>query len=370
MFNREGKLRVAFFCRETFGNILLNDENMIRIAEVNDMEIHLLSLGDGFSNLIRGDIADHFLLMHNNLVRNLYEYSFRYIQENDIKISLFFGSGFLWIESFLTELKQVSYVACYFADDPEGAEETSRYYVKNFHYAFCGGIFFDETKRIEDKYKEWGARKSKFIPLGACPVKYKAHLEGYSKRDVEVVYVGGAYLKKILRIFKLKKHFGLRMQLYGRDWNYSGRNILKFCIARLVKGYFKIPEISELPADQLVDLYQRAKIGFNMHMSFGPSNQRLYELPMNGVMQICDCEHGLNEIYEIGKEVVVYRTIDEAIEKIKYYLEHDEERKRIAEAGYNRAKNDYLLEHSFGKIKNKIISDIHNNYLSKYPIVD
>jgi len=41
---------------------------------------------------------------------------------------------------------------------------------------------------------------------------------------------------------------------------------------------------------------------------------------MNGVMQICDNEKGLNDIFKINEEVVSYSTYDEIIEKINYYL--------------------------------------------------
>lgn len=368
IFNEGGRFKIAFFSREAFGNILLSDKNILRIAEVNDFEIYLLSLGEDFSKIMRGLPLDQDRLVYNKQADFLYNYTFQYLRDNSIKISIFFGSGFLWSEEFLEKIKKISYTACYFADDPEGSEDTSRYYVKNFHYAFCGGIFFNKTERIEEKYREWGARKSRFIPLGAAPVKYAPFLRSFSERDIDVVYVGGAYLKKILRIFKLKKRLGIRMQLFGRGWNYVGKNIFKISIAKVVKGFYNIPEINELPQDQLVELYQRTKIGFNMHMSYGPSNQRLYELPMNGVMQICDCEHGLGELYRIGKEIVVYETISEAIEKIEYYLKHDEERMKIAKAGYLRAKSNYLLEHSFKKIKDEILDDIRNNYLLEYPV--
>ena len=94
-------------------------------------------------------------------------------------------------------------------------------------------------------------------------------------------------------------------------------------------------------------LYQNVKIGINMHWSYGPSNIRTYQLPANGVMQICDCSEGLNQIYKVGKEVILYNSIAEAIELIQYYLKNDEERKKIATMGFKRAIRDYNREKTF-----------------------
>ncbi|MES4787375.1 MAG: hypothetical protein C4294_17985 [Nitrospiraceae bacterium] len=91
-----------------------------------------------------------------------------------------------------------------------------------------------------------------------------------------------------------------------------------------------------------VKLYQRAKIGFNIHWNeYGLGNQRLYHLPANGVMQICDCPKHLDRIFKVGEEVIAYRDTDDLIAKLFYYLAHAEERQAIARQGYQRTMRDY-----------------------------
>ncbi len=70
---------------------------------------------------------------------------------------------------------------------------------------------------------------------------------------------------------------------------------------------------------------------------------RMYEIPAHGTMLLCD-KAGLNaheQIFEPDKEAVYYDSIEDAIEKIEYYLKHDEERERIARAGFARVHRDY-----------------------------
>lgn len=353
-------LKVAFFHKGSFGTTLTKDENIQKICDYNNIEVHLFQTSD--KNFLKFDSYEkHKKIEELPEVQVIYDFILEYIRKENIGVCVFFGSGYPWSEAFLNKIKEQSYAACYFGDDPEGAEYTSKYYVRNFHYAFCGGVYFDATTRIKDKYAEWGARKSEFIPLGVNPNKY-GELAEDGQRKVDVVYVGGAYFKKILRIFKLKRYFGDRMKLYGRGWNGMSDNKLRITIFRFIKWLYKIPLIEELPENKLVDLYGQSKIGFNMHMSYGPSNLRMYELPMNGVMQICDCEKGLSELYEVDKEVVTYKNINEAIKKIECYLAHDEERKKVALAGYERARNNYKLEITFGHLMDRINSDIEENF--------
>ena len=356
IFNEnKNNLRVAFFSKKTFGGSFYEKKNIQKIAEYNHIEIHLFDTPDEEFSIFK-DFKSHKQLVKKEEIRKIYKEILGYIRKNKIEICIFFGSGYPWHNNFLRELKKYSYVACYFGDDPEGCETTSQYYVKNYNYAFCGGVYFDKNTKISEKYLEWGAKKSKFIPLGVYPKK-RREINNFEDREIDLVYVGGCYLPKVFRIFKLKKHFGSRMKMYGRGWSKSN-NFLKTAILKAIKFIYKIPQIEELPKDEIVDLYQNTKIGFNIHMSYGPSNVRMYELPANGVMQICDCENGLKELYKINKEVIVYKNINDAIKKIEYYLKNNKERIKIAKAGYKKVLENYKVEYSFELLLSEINDDI------------
>jgi spore maturation protein CgeB len=185
-----------------------------------------------------------------------------------------------------------------------------------------------------------GARKSKFIPLGARASKYIEEPPALDGRDIDLVYIGKPYSKKIFRLLKLKKHFGNRMKIYGRGWKTFPKRTLTGFIASQIYD-FNFERVEEISSEEFIQVYRNAKIGFNFHQSYGPSNRRMYELPINGVMQICDCKKGLSELYSLGEEVISYKNIDDAINKIEYYLKNDKERVRIAKKGYLKVKSSY-----------------------------
>lgn len=101
-------------------------------------------------------------------------------------------------------------------------------------------------------------------------------------------------------------------------------------------------------------IYAQSKIAVNYHTkkvgkSFAwnekyASNLRLYEATGMGAMLITDAKENLGELFEVGKEVETYSSLEELVEKIKYYLAHDKEREKIALAGQKRTLRDHTCE--------------------------
>jgi spore maturation protein CgeB len=96
--------------------------------------------------------------------------------------------------------------------------------------------------------------------------------------------------------------------------------------------------VSPIEFEEYVPLYQRAKIGFNLHNrgSYTVGSYRLFDLPGNGVMQISDGGEYLNEFFKVGEEIVGYDNATDLIDKLKHYLDNDVERRRIALNGFRK----------------------------------
>ena len=263
---------------------------------------------------------------------------------------------------FIKSLRNI-YTVLVSGDDPEGSDYRSKPCVRAFDHSFAWGVNFDKDTKITEKFLEWGAKKTEWWPYGIREDMYDPSLKEkniYNKdRDIDIIYVGSLWLK-LDRLTRLKRAFPHQMKIYGRNYL---KVVGADCLRELKRGNFLIAlnritmglwKVKELPEDNIIPLYQRSKIGINVHLSYGPGNTRLFQLPANGVMQICDCPEGLGEVFEIGKEVVTYHSIEEAIELTRYYLEHDEERKEIAAAGFKRVIKDYKRITTFSKAVEKI----------------
>jgi spore maturation protein CgeB len=71
----------------------------------------------------------------------------------------------------------------------------------------------------------------------------------------------------------------------------------------------------------------------------------LYEATGVGSLLVIDHKENLHALFEAGKEVIVYDSTEECAELIRYYLQHEEERKRIARAGQERTLKEHTYYH-------------------------
>lgn len=234
-----------------------------------------------------------------------------------------------------------------FIDDPYST------YIRGIPYlwAFDGAFFISpgyiDDQSFEEAIQRWGDKPAMWWPLVPYPYSRseKADMEFFQKRDVDVVYVGNPSASKVERLTKLKRHFGKRMRIHGR-WPLKGY----LGLARVLLGKPIYPHrVTSLAPEERTQLYWRAKIGFNMHVSDYPyetGNMRMYETPAHGMLMVCDkaAANTHARIFKPDTEAVYYDTLNEAIELIEYYLAHEEERIRIAQKGYERYWQDYEWE--------------------------
>ena len=87
------------------------------------------------------------------------------------------------------------------------------------------------------------------------------------------------------------------------------------------------------------------KISLNAHgdfMRYG-GNMRLFESAAVGAFQLVDDRPGVRELFTPGEHLVIYRDHADLREKARYYLEHDGERRRIAD----NAREHVLATHRY-----------------------
>jgi spore maturation protein CgeB len=74
-------------------------------------------------------------------------------------------------------------------------------------------------------------------------------------------------------------------------------------------------------------------------------NQRVFDVPACGGFLLGDWQEDMELFFEVGKEAVCFRSVEEAASLAGHYLGNEGERKRIAEAGRKRV----LAEHTYEK---------------------
>lgn len=238
-------------------------------------------------------------------------------------------------------LKLRIYRAYHTTDDPGATYTRTIPFVHAFHHLLHCALPYSPEKTLRQKLTECGAREIDFLPLGAFDFEMDPTRDDRTilrhPRDIDLIYIGSPFFaQKFDGFLKLTQAFGDRLQIYG-FWKAKHSVYLSLHARRRIW-------VRSVSLAERVRLYQRAKIGFNMHWDpWGLGNQRLYHLPANGVMQICDSPEHLGEIFEKGREVIPAATFEEMVDRGRHYLAHDDERRAVALAGFQRVQREYRI---------------------------
>jgi spore maturation protein CgeB len=119
----------------------------------------------------------------------------------------------------------------------------------------------------------------------------------------------------------------------------------------LLSARYKTNDVfAPAPAEEVGRIYSQARIVFNTSIA-GDVTMRDFEATACGALLVTDsAANGLAELFEIGKEVVVFGDDQELLEKIDYYLAHEQERRAIAEAGFRRTHGQHTYQHRVRQI--------------------
>lgn len=187
------------------------------------------------------------------------------------------------------------------------------------------------------------------IAIGGLSEEERAMIEGLSQKermDFEGAILWKATLKYRLSCIHGVKGFDVRV--YG-DRGWKGLLDDGFRIGSTLNYYRELPIF-----------YNTCKINFNatsLQMREAV-NQRVFDVPACGSFLLTDHQKSIEELFEVGKEVITYKDKKEIPEIVRYYLNHPDERKAVAGRGMERV----LKEHTYKQRFNKLIYIMRARY--------
>lgn len=118
-----------------------------------------------------------------------------------------------------------------------------------------------------------------------------------------------------------------------------------------LKDYYR----GRVETEDIQNIYKKSKIVINADISrevLGTGvNLRPFEATAAGAMLLNrDDRKDIFNLFEDGKEFVSFSGVDDIRQKVEYYLNHEDERLKIAEAGFNRAQKDHSYIKRIGEI--------------------
>lgn len=113
--------------------------------------------------------------------------------------------------------------------------------------------------------------------------------------------------------------------------------------------------IGQTDCKDIGKIYSQSKIVFNYSIK-NDLNMRIFEALISGSLLITNKikNNGFDELFQVGKELIIFENFDDLIKKINYFLENEREREEIAYNGYQKALNFHTYDHRVKFILEKI----------------
>ncbi|MBI4145223.1 glycosyltransferase [Candidatus Woesearchaeota archaeon] len=193
--------------------------------------------------------------------------------------------------------------------------------------------FFSFDEKYVPRLKEINPH-SYHLPAGADPQGVYKEVIPLERRPypADLCFVGTAYAN---RINLLLPYAARSLRLAGPKWDQAPSALAQ-------------KSLPHVPVTEMVKLFNDAKIVLN---PYGPSksficpNPRTFEIPASRSFQLTDMFCDAEKYFRIGKEIVLYHDENEFKELVDYYLDRDDERNKIAQAGYERVLKEHTLRH-------------------------
>ncbi len=188
---------------------------------------------------------------------------------------------------------------------------------------FFDAVFLAQRDYVDDFRQTAGHDQVYWLPLAAAP---DVHQDHGLPRIYDVGFVGN-----IAR---------------AHQRTARGRRL-----ALLAKRFHTNDFYRQYTPAEVGQIYSQSRIVVNTSIA-GDVTMRVFEGTAAGALVLTDAvANGLDKLFEIGREIVVYRDDQEMLRLIDHYLAHEKERTDVAAAGQRRT----LAEHTYAHRAQRIL---------------
>lgn len=183
------------------------------------------------------------------------------------------------------------------------------------------------------------SRKNILLDLG------KDYYEAYAKLLTDMLYTEVSHRERIRALSMLGKNFSLKL--------YTSSHRAELADIPMEYGGY-VDYLTEMPK-----VFQLSKININVTSKSIKSGIPLRVLDVLGAggFLITNYQPEIAEMFEDGKELVMYESMDDLKQKVDYYLKNDDKRRKIALAGYERVKKDFTYEKKLTEIMDMVFAN-------------
>jgi len=262
----------------------------------------------------------------------------------------------------LDEVKKITTSVAWFSDDHWRLDNYSRFYAPHFTKVLT------TWSKAAERYRSYGITNVIRSQWGFNSGVY--HSVVVPGQDINVSFVGmkTPHREKIVNALR---EAGINVFVRGYKWA-EGRANFNEMLEIFSRSKINLnlnPPMSAISLKSLSQIFFRRRRNMivpdfwhtyaNLRSYFQKKipqiKARPFEITGCGGFCITGAADDTEHYFIPDKEIAIYLDMPELIEKVRYYLAHDDERKAIAKAGYERA----IHEHTYHMRLARIFQQLH-----------
>jgi spore maturation protein CgeB len=265
------------------------------------------------------------------------------------------------------QIKKIGFVTVNYSCDDVNAFSLIENLVSVFDYNWTNQL------SAIDKYKRKNVPYI-YTPFGANPDVYRPY---NVKKEFDVTFVGRnmGYRETLIQMIANE---GIDIHVWGKDWPHSMKEVIRSFLytTKITKGKYLEKQIPTslwylfnfkklntlfgppLTYEELIKMYSQSVISLNfsggldsMMYDFKHANKSMklrdMEATMSGAFYLTEYSEEITKLFEVGKEIECFKSKEELLEKITYYLKNPIEAELIRAAGRKRALENYTWKRNF-----------------------
>ena len=259
----------------------------------------------------------------------------------------------LYTDQFMPEvldtIKQQTLTA-YYAYDDMWRKEFVDMWAPHFTYVITSHI------KGEQNLHSNGHSNGIYLSFG---INHKVYVRRDLPKKYDVSFIGGWHPHRAWLISWIEKS-GIKVDAWGQKWK-NGPLAQEEMVDVINQSRINLNLQNETSWDirYLISSPRAIRNTLKSKKQFAPVNLRTFEINGCGGFQLLPYMEGLEKRYDIGSEVELFYTPEQLVERVHYYLKHEDEREAIAQRGYARTSRDHRMEDRFTDLFDRILPNWH-----------
>lgn len=199
------------------------------------------------------------------------------------------------------------------------------------------------------EYQAAGVQRVHYVQKSYDPHEQRMHeltAADHKQFGCDVGFIGNFEQPRFASMLRLA-HEGIPVSIRGAAWKGHAHAHEKLQVD--AQNYFGVAYAKILQATKI-------NLGFLHKGNRDQHTARSIEIPACGGFLLAERTREHQDLFEEDKEAVFFDSDDELVDKVKYYLVHERDRKAIALAGYERCiKSQYDNFHVFKRLIDQIL---------------